>query len=789
MELKGQKELKEQKRWSGQPEQEGVLLVITPNGRVVDYPLKRFGKKRIMIGRSPESNDIVLDSRMVSHEHGCLIISGGRIEYQDLGSSNGTYVDVLRNKKYLKDSLTGVELRDGMVLNIGGMGKKDAVYMLYSLCLPTEAWRSISINRKRLSMGRASGNDIVLAHPAISRTHAAIEPADDGYDLVDVSGRGATLLNGIPLKGKARLKECDIIQILVYQMIYMQGHIFYKTTSEGISLTVQHLGKVVGSRSKPKELLHDVNLQIESNEFVAIIGGSGAGKTTLMNAISGFDRNITGNVYCNGMNLLDNFKYLKAIIGYVPQEDIIYQNLTLRRMLEYTAKLKMPDDVSPQEREKQIDNVLEMVELKPQANTYIRKLSGGQKKRASIAVELLGDPRLFFLDEPTSGLDPGTEQNLMRTLNRLAKTQKKTIIMVTHTIQNLDLCDRIILMGTGGRCCFSGTLEEAKMFFDTENLADAYNVVSADSKAWEREFTKFQKKDYELEMNDQKDEGAIKSQVRKPSAIRQWLILVRRYIELIKNDVMRLGILILQPVIIGLLLYIVSDENVFDVYENTKTMMFSLCCSGIWIGLFNSIQEICKERNILRREYMTNLKLPVYILSKFFVQAVIGLVQAVLLSGSFMLAVAKDGQGIFLDSYIPEIIFTVWAVIVVSEALGFVVSANAKSGDKAMVVAPFLLIVQLLFSGILFKLEGAGKYISYATASRWTVEALGSIVNLNDLPLKMQSEYPMIEHEVEEFFEATAGHVEKCWGILAGMTILFLVLSVLSLRQLPKDSR
>lgn len=264
---------------------------------------------------------------------------------------------------------------------------------------------------------------------------------------------------------------------------------------------------------------------------------------------------------------------------------------------------------------------------------------------------------------------------------------------------------------------------------------------------------------------------------------------MQRYIELIKNDVMRLGILILQPVIIGILLYIVSDENVFDVYENTKTMMFSLCCSGIWIGLFNSIQEICKERSILRREYMTNLKLPVYIFSKFFVQAIIGFVQAALLSGSFLIAVAKDGSGIFLDSYVPEIIFTIWIVILASEALGFVVSANAKSGDKAMVVAPFLLIVQLLFSGILFKLEGVGEYISYATASRWTVEALGSIVDLNELPLRMQEEYPMIEHEIEDFFEATAGHVEKCWGILAGMAILLLVVSVLSLRRLPKDSR
>ena len=186
---------------------------------------------------------------------------------------------------------------------------------------------------------------------------------------------------------------------------------------------------------------------------------------------------------------------------------------------------------------------------------------------------------------------------------------------------------------------------------------------------------------------------------------------------------------------------------------------------------------------------MTNLKLPVYVLSKFLVQALIGGIQAALLAGAFMIAVGKDGTGLFLDSFIPEIIFTVWIVIITSEAMGLVVSANAKSGDKAMVAAPFLLIIQLLFSGILFKLEGFGEYISYATASRWTVEALGSISDLNGLPLKMQADYPMIEHEAESFFEATKEHVVTCWGILAGMTVLFLIISMVSLRQLQRDSR
>ncbi len=767
---------------------EDILLAITPDGNVREFRLNQMGKRQLTVGRSHD-NDIVLDSSMVSHSHGQLFLKGGRAYYQDMGSSNGTYFDVLGNKRYLKNSTSQMELRDGMVLNIGGMGKENAVYLLYSVCLPTEGWQKIGIGRRRLTIGRAAGNDIVLTHPSISRNQAVVEPVEGGYELMDTSGKHSTMVNGRAIAQRVRLKECDIIQVLASQLIFMQDCIFYKTTSEGISLTVQHLGKMVGSGSKRKELLHDVNIQIESNEFVAIIGGSGAGKTTLLNAISGFDRKITGKVFCNGMDLFRNFKSLKAIIGYVPQEDIIYQNLTLRRMLEYTAKLKMPDDVTKQERDRQIDKVLDMVELKPQQNTFIRKLSGGQKKRASIAVELLADPRLFFLDEPSSGLDPGTEQNLMRTLSRMAKTQKKTIIMVTHTIQNLDLCDKIILMGTGGRCCFCGTTEEARMFFDTQNLADAYNTVSADSATWEREFAKFQKKDYEMQTPAGQNQEDIKIRVRKPMAIRQGLILTQRYIELMKNDLMRMAILILQPIIIGLLLYVVADDSVFDVYENTKTMMFSLCCSGIWIGLFNSIQEICKERNILRREYMTNLKLPVYIFSKFFVQAIIGAVQAVLLAGVFILVVDKDLPGLFLDTFVPEIIFTVWAVIVTSEATGLVISANAKSGDKAMVVAPFLLIVQLLFSGILFKLEGFGEWISYATASRWTVEGLGSIVNLNEMPLKMQADYPMITHEAEEFFEATTNHLLSCWGILGGMTLLFLIVSVISLTQLPKDTR
>lgn len=197
---------------------EDILLAITPDGNVMEYRLNQMERMEISIGRS-RNNEIVLESACVSHQHGTLFLRNGKVYYQDQDSSNGTYVDILGNKKYLHHSEKQVELRDGIVLNIGGVGRENAVYLLYSLCLPSEGWKKISINRKSLAIGRSAGNDIVLSHPAVSRNHAVIEPEGNSYVLTDVSGKDRTLLNGRQLNGKVKLKECDIIQIFAYQLI------------------------------------------------------------------------------------------------------------------------------------------------------------------------------------------------------------------------------------------------------------------------------------------------------------------------------------------------------------------------------------------------------------------------------------------------------------------------------------------------------------------------------------------------------------------------------------------
>ena len=768
---------------SGFENAEKRLIIIDVFGKVQEINLDQFHKTRLLMGRLPE-NDIVINALVVSGVHGKFKIDGNRLLYADLNSKNGTIVDVDGYHYFMRGNRKYYELHSGNMLRVqaDNTSADKSVLILYTSSRTEGVWIHYPILASKIKIGRDLNNDIVLNSPTVSRFHAQIDRHGDHFELTDNSSINGIFVNGVRKRGSYSLREKDVIQIANHTLIYTNGMIFYKNSVQGINIEIQDVNKFVDHHKK--KILDRVNCTIESNEFVAIVGGSGAGKTTLMNAISGFDEKIAGDVYFNGIRVHDHFNELKSLIGYVPQEDIIYQNLTLRKMLYYTAKLKIPPDTTKKEINERISQVLGMVELSDHQNTYIRKLSGGQKKRASIAVELLADPSVFFLDEPSSGLDPGTEQKLMITLNKLSKSQGKTIVMVTHTTQSLELCDKVIFMGRGGRLCFAGTTKEAQQFFDTENLVDIYNMITDEPEIWAKQYSNFVQK--EINQHSQKTEK-IESR-RSKAGFSQMFILIARYMELIKNDVQRLALLFAQPILIALLLSIVANENSFYLYDDTKSILFSLSCAGIWIGLFNSIQEICKERAILKREYMGNLKLSYYTISKFFVQTLLGAVQALLMTAIFSTMVGHPEEGILLNDPFQETFVTVWLTIEASMAIGFVISALVKNGDRAMTMAPFVLIIQLLFSGILFRLEGMGSKIAYFTVSKWSVEALGSTAILNDLPSKIQREMPA-KIEVEDIFRASVGHLALDWGIMIGMMLLCAVLCTFLLRSLSKDSR
>lgn len=761
---------------------ENLIIVVDSNMEINEYDLNSFRKTQIKFGHSA-SNQIVFASEAAAPEHGAFEFSDGNLYIYDRGSANGI---VINNRVYKTDSNGNADvhrLHDGDIIRIDGLNNSSGVMMLYRTRKTPGVWQKTNVSQQgSVLIGRSSQCNLRLDSINVSRRHAIIRYINGGYIIEDLNSSNGVFVNGTRVNGRAPIREKDIIGIANTTLFFINGILMYKSNTDGTRVVMRNISRTVTVKGQKRYILKNVNLTVEPNEFIAVIGGSGAGKSTVMNAMSGFEQATEGSVYVNNTDLYQNYQILKNMIGYVPQQDIIYENMTLQKMLEFSAKMRMPEDVSSAERSRRIAEVLSMVELTEHKDKYIRSLSGGQKKRASIAVELLADPGLFFLDEPTSGLDPGTEESLMKTLNRLSKQKGKTIVMVTHTTQNLHLCDKILFMGAGGVVCFYGSPSECMDFFGVENLTEIYNKLLTPQAVeyWSQKFKR------QYSSGGQQNGGASRIQrQKKASFFRQFGILSARYMTLIKNDLQRLLMIFAQPIIIAVLLALVAADDVFEIYNSTQSIMFAASCAGIWVGLFNSIQEICKERNILKREYMANLRLGAYVLSKFVVQFIMSVVQALIMTGFFTAVIGSPEKGVTDGGAFLEMLITMTLTIFSSASIGLVVSSVSKNSDKAMTTAPFLLIIQLLFSGILFKLKDMTEKISYITVSRWSVAALGTMSDLNSLEMAIKG----MPHEAEDIYEYTVSNIFTSWSVLAGFVVVCFVLCVVLLRNVSKDSR
>lgn len=401
-------------------------------------------KNRIVIGRDSSAADIVVSELSVSREHAYISKdASGRLTITDNKSANGT---ILNGALLRRGETKPFNERDTVIV-----GSTKIVNLKTALIFSTAK----RVNHREPEMPRAAAprqNSVWIEDKPVQQTPQSVQmPPQPQYG--GPAGK-------VPANVQAR-----------------RG---------GVELRVENLSKIVPCKKgtginggDKKYILQNVSLTIYPGELVAILGGSGAGKTTLMNAINGFEPATSGAVYVNGTDLYKNYQAYKAQIGYVPQQDIVYDNLTMFDMLAYVAKLRLPRDVTKAEIEQRVMEVLHAMALEKQKDTLIKKLSGGQKKRASIAVELISDPSLFFLDEPTSGLDPEAETNLMKQLQMLSAQRGKTILVITHTLQNIHLFDKVIFMAPGGSLCFYGSPDEAKQFFEVDNLSDAYEKISA----------------------------------------------------------------------------------------------------------------------------------------------------------------------------------------------------------------------------------------------------------------------------------------------------------------------
>jgi ABC-type multidrug transport system ATPase subunit len=735
----------------------------------------KFTKPQIWLGREP-SCDIVFqqDAVMVSRKHAEITNHDGTFLLIDNNSFNGTLVNGQRitaqtpiyhndeiqlgvggpvmkfnsptrvapkgaslagQRAVAADNVAPVAALENfenlgsktMVANLGNMSQKIALDKDTSQ--PTLLMSLAFGGKKELSIGRAENNDIVLDGLQISNRHARLIQSGSGVAIEDFNSTNGVYINGARVSRQA-IAPGDHVQIGSFLLqIDQNGTIGIFDTRSKTRIDSVNITKEVKNRSGGGliKLLDNVSLSIQPNEFVGLLGPSGAGKSTFMDALNGMRPASGGSVLINNLDLYQHLDSLKQSIGYVPQDDIIHRELTVYRTLYYVAKLRLSGDVSRKEIDQIIEEVMDVTGLSERRDVPINQLSGGQRKRVSIAVELITKPSVIFLDEPTSGLDPATEEKIMVLFRQIAESGR-TVILTTHAMENVKLFDKIVLL-MRGKLAFYGRPEEALKHLGAANFKELYDkleepiekglkagggnrhqVTEQVAEEWKQKFIQtpqYRKNVYE----PLKQLGSLQSPgVQKKrrlgifGSIRQFLTLSRRYWEVLFRDKLNLFILLVQAPIIAFLTYLVMGED-----QPRDFAYFVLSLVAVWFGTSVSAREIIRERPVYNRERMVNLGLLPYVGSKLFVLGFIVGLQCLFL---FVPLKFLDVSGLMP---MPGELFGIpqlWAMLLtagVGVALGLLISALVKTSEMATSLVPLILIPQILFSGLVGMPEGINK--------------------------------------------------------------------------------
>ncbi|MCT7965791.1 ATP-binding cassette domain-containing protein [Laspinema sp. D1] len=769
-------------------------LELNNHGKVMRLELTG---SRHVFGRDRGSGADLLvpsDWQIIGRAHAVLTKVGSEYHIYDgdgqRPSTNGLFID--RTRITPKE---GFLLRDGTQIRIG-QNPKDQILLTYinpaSAGAPPTV-RSLTLAGRSVVLGRDPACNLQLDAPIVSRRHAVI----DNYTITDYSTNGV-FVNDQRVKTSQRLTDGATIRIGPFTLLLRGDELQVLDRGSQIRLDAEGLVREVWvyeeiNKKKVKVLkglLKQVTLAIEPGQFVALVGGSGTGKSTLMRTLLGIDPTDKGRVYINGDDLRTTFNIYRTQIGYVPQDDIIHDQLTVREVLTYAAKLRLPPDTDV---ESVVEKTLTEIEMGDRETVLVSKLSGGQRKRVSIGVELLADPKLFFLDEPTSGLDPGLDKKMMQLLRKLAD-QGRTIVLVTHATANIKLCDRVVFMGRGGHPCYFGPPDEAFQFFriNSGDFADIYNELEQGEEhaaQWANIFR--QSPYYRTYVDNHLSTGkgssiAPPSQV-KPSGLQQLSLLTQRYFKLVQRDQINLGLVLLTaPIGISLITLAIRDQDPL-IGEPEATLaplalrvLFVFTCAAIWIGLSTSLQEIVKEWAIYMRERLVNLGLFPYLGSKLLILGGLALLQTVLMVAAILIGF-KSPQPELIPWAIGVAISTILTLFT-SMSLGLLVSALVKNSSQANSSLPLLLLPQIIFAGVLFSMEGVGRVISWVMLSRWSVGAYGSLVNVNamvpEATVLPDGSMMPLPFEPSAIYEPTWANLGLNWGMLLLHATVYLGLTL-----------
>ncbi|BBY00790.1 ABC transporter ATP-binding/permease protein [Mycobacterium seoulense] len=590
-----------------------------------------------------------------------------------------------------------------------------------------------------IKIGRANDNDIVIPEVLASRHHATLVPTPHGTEIHDNRSINGTFVNGARVDS-AVLHDGDVVTIGNIDLVFAGGTLARRDESatatrtggldvRGVSWTIEN----------NKTLLDDISLGAQPGTLTAVIGPSGAGKSTFARLVAGYTHPTRGTVAFEGHNVHAEYASLRSRIGMVPQDDVVHGQLTVQQALMYAAELRLPPDTTKDDRAQVVARVLEELEMTQHLHTRVDKLSGGQRKRASVALELLTGPSLLILDEPTSGLDPALDRQVMTMLRQLADAGR-VVLVVTHSLTYLDVCDQVLLLAPGGKTAFCGPPSQIGPAMGTTNWADIFSTVAGDPDG--------AKARYLARTGPQPppppaQQPADLGDPSHTSLFRQFSTIARRQVRLIFSDRGYFVFLAVLPFIMGSLSMSVPGNvgfgipNPYGAAPNEPGQILVLLNVGaVFMGTALTIRDLIGERPIFLREQAVGLSTSAYLLAKVCVYTVFAVIQSAIVTIIVLIGKGGPTQGaVALGRPGLELFADVALTCVASAMLGLALSAIAKSNEQIMPLLVVAVMSQLVFSGGMIPVTGrlALDQMSWATPARWGFAASASTADLTKL--------------------------------------------------------
>jgi ABC-type multidrug transport system ATPase subunit/pSer/pThr/pTyr-binding forkhead associated (FHA) protein len=707
-----------------------------------------------IIGRD-ENVDIRVNNAKISRHHLAIHFQDGNWVLNDLSSSNGTF---LQGKR-----ITTLKLEGKVEILLGGTngatlmlevidGGASSQHRGVDAVSPTSIGR-VSLG-SRTQIGRGESNDLRIDDLQLNLWHAEIVlNRQNLHELVDLDSANGTFVNGHRINRHV-LQVGDLVEFGNSSLVYTGSAIEPSHSLAGYGLVASGISVVMGE----KTLLDDVSFELKPSSVTAIIGPSGAGKSTVLNALTGKLPLSQGQVLFGSKDLIRDYDQLKSKIGFVPQSDLIHSNLTTAQALKFGAALRFPKDASKVEQQARVDEVLVELGLEHRKDLRIEKLSGGQRKRASVALELLTEPVLLFLDEPTSGLDPGLDRQVMQLLRNLAD-KGKTIVIVTHSTINLDLTDDVVIMAPGGKLAYFGSPNGVMKSFKAETWPDVFERLTGNDSniapiAPKRFFGFKPDRLQETQLSNTPLQGWFK----------QFSVLSKRYLSVIAADRGYSVFLALLPFALSAVGLLTGSKYGLDVGSETvrflnpdaRSILLILLLGTTFIGASSSIQEIVRERVIFLRERSVGLRVSAYIASKVAVLGVIVTLQVLIFAGITIASRPVPESGLLLPTGFLELLTSLILVGFCSMLIGLLISSLVLTTEVTMPILVVVTMVQIVFSGAVpLGLDGLLENIGFLIPAYWSMNLMSSTIDMNKLSYLNSADYIKVWQNTTDNFQTS----------------------------------